>query len=79
MYDTRNCPILERTGDGERAGRCWYFCPDDVCPRHGCVDAALERYRENGKLTDENDHVRWFPSEKPAKKNPTGFNGSSAK
>jgi hypothetical protein len=48
-----NCPILERTADGHRVGRCWYHCPDNVCPRHGDVKAPLERYRKTGELTDE--------------------------
>ena len=48
-----NCPILERTADGDRAGRCWYHCPGDVCPRHGDVAKALARFREDGSLTDE--------------------------
>ena len=57
-----NCPILERTADGTSAGRCWFYCPDDVCPRHGSVGAAIERHQADGSLTDEDDHVRWFPT-----------------
>ncbi len=53
-----NCPIRERTADGRSVGRCWFYCPDDVCPRHGDVSEALAVYRETGDLTDENDHVR---------------------
>jgi hypothetical protein len=50
-----NCPIRERTGDGVSVGRCWCYCPDDVCPRHGDVSEALKRYRETNQLTDEHD------------------------
>lgn len=50
-----SCPILERTGDGRSAGRCWYFCKDDICPRHGDVSKELTKYRTTGELTDEND------------------------
>lgn len=48
--DTQNCPILERTGDGRTVGRCWFYCPDGVCPRHGDVS----KYLQLPKLTDEN-------------------------
>lgn len=48
-----NCPIIEVTGDNVRVGRCWFYCPDDVCPRHGNVKQPLEYYRETGKLTCE--------------------------
>lgn len=49
------CPIRERTGDGTPVGRCFYFCPDDACPRHGDVSGPLKRYRETGETTDEKD------------------------
>lgn len=49
----RSCPVVERTRDGRSVGRCWFFCPDGVCPRHGDVSVALERYRFTGRLTDE--------------------------
>lgn len=50
-----NCPIIERTGDGTPVGRCWFHCPDGICPRHGDVRTYLERLP---KLTDENDMRR---------------------
>ncbi len=53
-----NCPILEKTADGDLVGRCFFFCRDDVCPRHGDVKDAFEKYRETGQLTFERDHVR---------------------
>ena len=43
------CPIMERTGDGIAVGRCWFHCPNGVCPRHGDIAKYL------GKLTDENE------------------------
>jgi hypothetical protein len=51
-----SCPIRERTADGVSVGRCWHHCPKDVCPRHGDVHSALQRYRETGELTDIRDH-----------------------
>lgn len=51
-----NCAILERTGDGSPVGRCSFYTPDDICPRHGNVSEVQKKYRETGKLTDENDH-----------------------
>ena len=48
-----NCPIRERTADGISVGRCYFYCPDDVCPRHGNVHDELEHYRDTGRLTDE--------------------------
>lgn len=51
-----NCPILERTADGCSVGRCWFWCSDGTCPRHGNVCDAIERHRRTGKLTDEFDH-----------------------
>ncbi len=50
---TTNCPINECTGDGRYVGRCWFHCPDEICPRHGNVSVALAFYRETGKLTKE--------------------------
>lgn len=46
-----NCPIRERTGDGVSVGRCWFHCPDGICPRHGDVNKYLELLPA---LTDEN-------------------------
>jgi hypothetical protein len=48
-----NCPILERTADGRAVGRCWFYCPKGVCPRHGDVSGSLDAYRKTGRLTDE--------------------------
>ncbi len=48
-----NCVIIERTGDGVLVGRCWFYCPNDVCPRHGDVSAELNVFRTTGKLTKE--------------------------
>lgn len=60
-----NCPILEQTGDGEKVGRCWHYVGGvknfQICPRHGDVSEALERYDETGKLTLDSKHVRKFP------------------
>ncbi len=50
-----NCPILERTGDGYRAGRCWYWSPNYICPRHGDIYLAAQLYKTEKILTDEND------------------------
>lgn len=34
----KSCPVMERTGDGRSAGRCWFFMNNiDVCPRHGKI------------------------------------------
>jgi len=32
-----NCPVLERTADGDWVGICWFYLKDGVCPRHGRV------------------------------------------
>ena len=48
-----NCPINERTSDGELVGRCWLMTKEDICPRHGNVKEALEKYRTTGELTNE--------------------------
>ena len=53
-----NCPILERTGDGRRAGRCCFYLKDGVCERHGDVSQYRDRYQETGQLTDEKDMKR---------------------
>lgn len=50
-----SCPIRERTGDGVSVGRCWSYCKDGVCPRHGDVTGPMAEYRASGRLTDEND------------------------
>ncbi len=48
-----NCPIREHTADGVNVGRCFFHCPNDVCPRHGDVSEALELYRTTGSLTND--------------------------
>lgn len=53
MSAERNCPIREFTADGVSVGRCWFYCPDGVCERHGDVTIELKFYNETGKLTDE--------------------------
>lgn len=53
-----NCAILERTGDGKVAGRCYFHSPGDKCPRHGDVSGVMENYRRTGQLTDEKDFKR---------------------
>lgn len=46
----RNCPVIERTADGQWVGRCWHYLDDGkTCPRHGDVSEAVERL----KKTDE--------------------------
>ena len=50
-----NCPIIELTGDGCPVGRCFFFCPNDICPRHGDVKNELETYRKTGQLTSEDE------------------------
>lgn len=34
----KNCDVIERTGDGAVVGRCYFYAPDGVCPRHGRLD-----------------------------------------
>jgi hypothetical protein len=53
-----NCPILERTGDDRPVGRCWYYCPNGKCPRHGDVTDALAKYHRGEGCTDERDFKR---------------------
>lgn len=49
-----NCPINERSADGQPLGRCWFFLPDGkTCPRHGDVTQAVETYKKTGRLTPE--------------------------
>jgi hypothetical protein len=47
-----NCPINEMTGDGVLVGRCWHYCKDGICPRHGDVSVYLKQLP---KLTAENE------------------------
>lgn len=49
-----NCPINERTADGDLVGRCWFYLPDGVtCPRHGNVSEAVEVFNRTKRLTAE--------------------------
>tara|TARA_Y100000817_G_scaffold260550_1_gene214761 strand:+ start:1827 stop:2054 length:228 start_codon:yes stop_codon:yes gene_type:complete len=64
--DVRNCPVNERTAEGKSVGRCWFYCPEGICPRHGDVSSAIAKFKETGKLTDENDIPR-KPVETPEK------------
>lgn len=59
---SNNCPIIERTHDGDSVGRCFFYCPDGVCPRHGDVRKEIERYCETGRLTDERKRRQPDPS-----------------
>jgi hypothetical protein len=45
-----NCPVNEKTADGVSVGRCWFHCPEGVCPRHGDVSTLLKQHRETGRL-----------------------------
>jgi hypothetical protein len=49
----KNCPINERTGDGHLVGRCWHTLKDNVCPRHGDVEPAIQHFERTGELTKE--------------------------
>lgn len=48
-----NCPINECTADGRACGRCWHYCENGNCPRHGNVQVELNHYRKTGRLTLE--------------------------
>ena len=49
-----NCPIREKTADGRVVGRCWFHLPDErTCPRHGDVSVAVEKYKKDKSLTNE--------------------------
>ena len=53
-----NCPIRERTADGQSVGRCWYRLSGEngmICERHGDVSKAVQTYIATGKLTDERE------------------------
>lgn len=50
-----NCPILEQTADGINVGRCFYYLKNNICPRHGNVEMAVDFYKKNGTLILEND------------------------
>ena len=50
----KNCPINERSGDGQLVGRCWFYLYDGkTCPRHGDVSEAITLYKKAYKLTPE--------------------------
>jgi hypothetical protein len=55
FFMPNNCPIREHTADGVSVGRCWHYCPDGKCPRHGDVSSALLHYRSTGKLTNDTE------------------------
>lgn len=49
-----NCPIREKTADGNFVGRCWHHLKDGkTCPRHGNVSKEIIHYDKTGELTDE--------------------------
>lgn len=49
-----NCPINERTADGDLVGRCWFYLSDGkTCPRHGDVSQPVSHYVQTGRLTSE--------------------------
>lgn len=55
--DDMLCAIREFTADGVNVGRCYHFVGRGTvrtCPRHGNVTEVQRRYRETGKLTDDN-------------------------
>ena len=41
-----------------------FFCPKDVCPRHGDVSEAFKKFREKGELTNDYD----LPKQRSLKK-----------
>lgn len=54
---SHNCPIIERTADGDLVGRCWYYLPDGkTCQRHGNVEKEVTVYKKHGRLTPEKEH-----------------------
>ena len=48
-----HCPINQRTGDGEYVGQCLHTLKGGVCPIHGDVTIAVERFELTGQLTKE--------------------------
>lgn len=36
-FSPRNCPVIERDGDGKSVGTCWFYLDKGVCPRHGRI------------------------------------------
>lgn len=51
------CAIAEETADGVPVGRCWFYSPGDVCPRHGDISKVQQHYLETGMLTRESEHA----------------------
>lgn len=42
-----SCPVIERTADGVRVGRCWFHLRDGkTCRRHGDIDKLPDNYRD---------------------------------
>ena len=48
-----NCTVRERTADGVSVGRCMFFCPKGICPRHGDVRAQITHWRQTGELSED--------------------------
>ena len=61
--ERNNCPIIEETGDGVSVGRCWFYCWDGICPRHGDVSEYLQKLPN---LTPEKEMI----SDRAAKQKP---------
>lgn len=56
VAESANCPVMEQTADGDVVGRCWFHLPDGAtCPRHGDVSVEVQRFKETGRCTLEND------------------------
>lgn len=55
VFMPNNCPIREHTADRVSVGRCFFYCPDGECPRHGDVTGAMATYKASGKLTNDFD------------------------
>ena len=39
-----NCPVMERTVDGDPVGRCWFYLYDGICPRHGDKENRINKH-----------------------------------
>lgn len=53
---TIHCPILEQTADGVCVGRCWFNLDGHICPRHGDVQKAVDKFERGDGLMLESDH-----------------------
>ena len=43
----KNCPVIEKTADDVRVGRCWFYMKDGkTCPRHGDVSKIIREKLE---------------------------------